>query len=122
MTKSKRNPMKKLYLFTLMFALIGSVQAKSAENMEVKKKCEIFTELALVYLDNYFKGQSREEQYDLVKENTRDEVLIIFSKKLIDTVYDYTPLTMNESDRKAYRKEYSSLFFDKCMRGYKSSK
>lgn len=114
--------MKKLYLFTLMFTLIGMVQAKSVENMEVKNKCEIFTELALVYLDNYFKGQSREEQYHLVKENTRDEVLIVFSKKLIDTVYDYTPLKMNESDRKAYRKEYSSLFFDKCMRGYKTSK
>lgn len=114
--------MKKFYLFTLMFSLIGMAQAKSVENMEVKKRCEIYTELALVYMDNYFNGQSREEQYHLVEEKTQNEVMIVFSKKLIDLVYDYTPLTMNESDRKAYRKEYSSLFFDKCMRGYKSSK
>ncbi len=29
--------MKKFYLFTLMFSLVGMAQAKSVENMEVKK-------------------------------------------------------------------------------------
>ncbi|WP_227063314.1 hypothetical protein [Acinetobacter pittii] len=113
--------MKKLYLFTLMFTLIGTVQAKLSENIEVKKKCEIYTELALVYMDNYFKGQSREEQYHLVEEKTQNEVLIVFSKKLIDLVYDHIPFPVNESERKAYRKDYSSIFFNRCIKGFESS-
>lgn len=90
-----------------MFTLIGTVQAKSVENMEVKKKCESYTELALVFMDNYFKGQSQEEQYHLVEEKVQDEGMIVFSKKLIDVVYDFIPFTVNESEQDAYRKEYS---------------
>ncbi|WP_337081606.1 hypothetical protein [Acinetobacter pittii] len=113
--------MRKFYLFTIMFTLIGTVQAKSLENMEIKKRCESYTELALVYWDNYFNGQSREEQYNLVEEKIQDEVGIFFSKKLIDIAYDYIPFPVNESERKAYRKDYSSMFFNKCIIGYKSS-
>ncbi|WP_322976597.1 hypothetical protein [Acinetobacter pittii] len=113
--------MKKFYLFTIMFTLMGTVQAKSLENMEIKKRCESYTELALVYWDNYFNGQSREEQYNLVEEKIQDEVGIVFSKKLIDIAYDYIPFPVNESERKAYRKDYSSMFFNKCIIGYEAS-
>lgn len=113
--------MKNFYLFMLMFSLIGMVQAKSVENMEVKKRCEIYTELALVYMDNYFNGQSRDEQYHLVEEKTQNEVLIVFSKKLIDLVYDHIPFPVNEIERKAYRKDYSSIFFNRCIKGFESS-
>lgn len=122
MTKSKRNLLKRLYLFTLMFTLIGTVQAKSLENMEIKKRCELYTEIAVVYWDNYFNGQSREEQYNLVEEKIQDEVGIVFSKKLIDFAYDYIPFPVNERERKVYRKDYSSMFFNKCIIGYEASK
>lgn len=49
--------MKKFYLFTLMLTLIGTVQAKPLEIMEIKKRCSSYTELALIYWDNYFNGQ-----------------------------------------------------------------
>lgn len=49
-------------------------------------------------------GQSREEQYHLVEENTRNEVMVVFNKKLIEIIYDYIPFPVNESERKAYRK------------------
>ncbi|WP_336016061.1 hypothetical protein [Acinetobacter pittii] len=113
--------MKKFYLFILMLTLIGTVQAKSLEDREIKKRCESYTELALVYLDNYFNGQSREEQYNLVEDKIQDEVGIVFSKKLIDIAYDYIPFPVNESERKAYRKDYSSTFFNRCIKGFESS-
>ncbi len=104
-----------------MLTLIGTVQAKSLEDREIKKRCESYTELALVYLDNYFNGQSREEQYNLVEDKIQDEVGIVFSKKLIDIAYDYIPFPVNESERKAYRKDYSSTFFNRCIKGFESS-
>lgn len=113
--------MKKIYLFTLMLTLIGTVHAKSLENREIEKRCELYTELALVYLDNYFNGQSREEQYNLVEEKIHDEVGIVFSKKLIDIAYDHIPFPVNESERKVYRSDYSAMFFNKCIKGYKAS-
>lgn len=104
-----------------MLTLIGTVQAKSLDNKEIKKRCELYTELALVYLDNYFNGQSREEQYNLVEEKIQDEVGIVFSKKLIDIAYDYLPFPVDESERKAYRKDYSSKFFNNCIIGIEAS-
>ncbi len=104
-----------------MLTLIGTVQAKSLEDREIKKRCESYTELALVYLDNYFNGQSREEQYNLVEDKIQDEVGIVFSKKLIDIAYDYIPFPVNESERKAYRKDYSSTFFNRCIKDFESS-
>lgn len=114
--------MKKFYLFTLLFTMVNAVQAKSVEKMTVEEKCGVFRDAALLYLDNYFKGQSREQQYDFVEGNTRDKVTIVFNKKLIDTVYDYIPFTMVDSERKAYKEAHSSIVFDKCMRTYNNSK
>ncbi|WP_288421568.1 hypothetical protein [uncultured Acinetobacter sp.] len=113
--------MKKFYLFTLMLTLIGTVQAKPLEKMEIKKRCNSYTELALIYWDNYFNGQSREDQYNLVEERIHDEVGVVFSKKLIDFAYDFIPYPVNQRERKAYREDYSTLFLNECIKDYEAS-
>ncbi|MEC6000785.1 hypothetical protein [Acinetobacter pittii] len=114
--------MKKLYLFALIFILISPVQAKSVEKMTLEEKCGVFRDTSILYLDNYFNGQSREQQYGFIDQHTNDKESADLNKKLIDSIYDHIPLTMHSTERKSYKESYSSMIFEECMRSQSSSK
>ncbi|MFX5408411.1 hypothetical protein ABTD46_17985 [Acinetobacter baumannii] len=114
--------MKKLYLFVLLFTMINVVQAKPVEEMSFAEKCGVFRDVSILYLDNYFNGQSREQQYGFIEEHAGDKQAIEFNKKLVDSIYNHIPLTMISSERTSYKKAYSSMIFDECMRGLNTTK
>lgn len=114
--------MKKIYIFALLFTMVNAVQAKSVEKMTVEEKCGVFRDTSLLYLDNYFNGQSREQQYGFIDQHASDKESADINKKLIDSIYDHIPLTMYSSERKSYKETYSSMIYEECLKSRSSPK
>ncbi|MFV5664746.1 hypothetical protein VXQ89_12760 [Acinetobacter pittii] len=90
--------------------------------MTVEEKCGVFRDASLLYLDNYFNGQSREQQYGFIDQHASDKEYADINKKLIDSIYDHIPLTMYSSERKSYKETYSSMIYEECLKSRSSSK
>jgi len=103
-------------LLTILICIPTLALAKNVETMSTEQKCEVFKKASVVYMDNYFNGQSREQQHGFIEENVKDKESAELIKKQIDGIYDNIPLTMFSNERNEYKRLYSSMIFDECMR------
>lgn len=120
--KTNRLIKRSFYLGLAILTSVSVIHAKPVEKMTLEEKCGVFRDVSAVYVENYFNGQSKAQQYGFVEKHVDDEQAVEFNKKLIDGIYENIPLTMDSVERKSYKQAFSTMIYDGCIKSQNPSK
>ncbi|MCU4551593.1 hypothetical protein KTI87_02970 [Acinetobacter nosocomialis] len=104
----------------LIFSI--NVCAKPVKEMTIEEKCEVFREVSGTYLDNYFNGQTREQQHAFIDQHAGDPDSAELIKRQIDGIYDHIALIISLRERELYKVSYSSMIYGGCIESQKNTK
>ena len=111
--------MKRIILTIAMSILFSTANAEDyVHQMSTHEKCALWKVRGAQIVEQIFLGSSKQDQYEIIEQNTPDANLANIQKAQVDIAYKNVPQTDNPYEQIQYKNMFGAAMYDQCAELY----